>query len=74
MRGFSELEVFLIRRAYESELTILREQVKVLREVLEWLDNEMDCRDDEFGGCLFSRQDFGIVREALEQTKPKDGE
>ena len=54
------------------EILDLREQIKVLREALEWLDNEMDCRDDEFGGCLFSRHDFGIVREALEQTKPKD--
>ena len=57
-----------------DEIYCLREQVKVLREALEWLDNEMDCRDDEFGGCLFSRQDFGIVRDALAQTKPKDGE
>ena len=61
-------------RAESPELATLREQVKVLREALEWLDNEMDCRDDEFGGCLFSRQDFGIVRDALAQTKPKDGE
>lgn len=52
----------------------LREQVKVLREALGWLDNEMACRDDDFGGCLFSRQDFEIVRNALKQTKSKDGE
>ena len=48
------------------------EQVKVLREALGWLVNEMDCRDDEFGGCLFTRQDFKIARDALEQTKPKE--
>ena len=54
------------------ELAALHEQVKVLRDVLEWIDNEMDCRDAEFGGCLFTRQDFEIVRNALEQTKPKD--
>ena len=35
MREYSDLEVFLIRRAYESELAALREQVKVLREALE---------------------------------------
>ena len=49
----------------------LEGQVKVLREALGWLVNEMDCRDDEFGGCLFTQQDFKIAREALEQTKPK---
>ena len=59
--------------AEQSELAALREQVKVLREALEWLVNEMDCRDDEFGGCLFTQQDFKIARAALEQAKPKDG-
>jgi hypothetical protein len=34
-------------------------------EVLRWLDNEMYCRDDEFGGCLFSRGDFEKVRRAI---------
>lgn len=34
-------------------------------EVLRWLDNEMNCRDDEFGGCMFSRGDFGKVRSAI---------
>ena len=52
----------------------LGRQVKVLREALGWLVNEMDCRDDEFGGCLFTRQDFKIARDALSQTKPKGGE
>lgn len=56
-----------------AEIATLREQVKVLREALEWLVNEMDCREDEFGCCWFSRSDFGRVRDALEQTKPKDG-
>lgn len=37
-------------------------------EVLRWLDNEMDCRDDEFGGCLFSRGDFGKVRQAIKKA------
>lgn len=61
-------------RVEPPELAALREQVKVLRDVLEWIDNEMDCRDAEFGGCLFTRQDFEIVRNVLKQTKPKDGE
>lgn len=34
-------------------------------EVLRWLDNEMDCRDDEYGGALFSRGDFGKVRRVI---------
>ena len=34
-------------------------------EVLRWLDNEMDCRDDEYGGVLFSRGDFEKVRRAI---------
>ena len=54
----------------EEAISSLREQVKVLREALGWLVNEMDCRDDEFGGCLFTRQDFKIARDAIEQTNP----
>lgn len=34
-------------------------------EVLRWLDAAMDCRDDEFGGCLFSINDFEKVRQAI---------
>lgn len=66
--------IFDVCARRESELATLREQVKTLREALGWLVNEMDCRDDEFGGCLFSRQDFEIVYDALDQTKPKDAE
>ena len=66
--------IFDVCARQESELAALREQVKVLREALGWLVNEMDCRDDEFGGCLFTQQDFKIARDALAQTKPKEGE
>ena len=34
-------------------------------EVLLWLNNEMDCRDAEYGGVLFSRGDFEKVRRAI---------
>lgn len=34
-------------------------------EALRWLDNEMDCRDDDFGGVIFSRGDFERVRRAI---------
>jgi len=61
-------------RAESIELTTLREQIKVLRDALGWLDNEMDCRDADFGGCLFTRQDFEIVRKALAQTKPMEAD
>lgn len=33
-------------------------------EVLRWLDNEMDCRDD-YGGVLFTRVDFERVRKVI---------
>ena len=33
--------------------------------VLRWLDNEMDVRDDDFGGVLFTRVDFQRVRAAI---------
>jgi|GEM_PF-2564006 len=34
-------------------------------EVLRWLDAEMDCRDNEYGGVLFSIHDFERVRRAI---------
>lgn len=34
-------------------------------EALRWLDNEMDCRDDDFGGVIFSRGDFERVRRVI---------
>ena len=34
-------------------------------EALRWLDAEMDCRDDDYGGVLFSRGDFERVRWAI---------
>ena len=37
-------------------------------EVLRWLDNEMACRDDEFGGCLFSMADFKKVKSAINKA------
>ena len=41
-------------------------------EVLRWLDSEMDCRDN-FGGCLFSIQDFEKVRRAIKLAWRDDG-
>lgn len=43
-------------------------------EVLRWLDNEMDCRDSGFGGCLFSRGDFARVRAVIKSATEIKGE
>lgn len=37
-------------------------------ECLRWLDNEMDCRDYFYGGCLFTRGDFRKVRNAINKA------
>lgn len=37
-------------------------------EVLRWLDNEMDCRDDDYGGVLFTRGDFERVRDIIRKA------
>lgn len=37
-------------------------------EVLRWLEAEMDCRDDDYGGVLFSRGDFERVRLAIKMA------
>ena len=73
MSDYSELEVFLIRRAYESELAVLRDQVKVLREALEDMEGWdvqglrlKDSYDDTYGPGSWDR--------LLEQTKPKEVE
>jgi len=42
--------------------------------VLEWLDNEMDCRDDDFYGALFTREDFQQVRYAIKLARGKGRE
>ncbi len=58
-------------RGVQGRVPIMEANAKLIAaapemlEVLRWLDNEMDCRDDEFGGCLFSRGDFEKVRRAI---------
>lgn len=58
-------------RGVQGRVPIMEANAKLIAaapemlEVLRWLDNEMDCRDDEFGGCLFSRGDFERVRRAI---------
>ena len=37
-------------------------------EVLRWLDAEMDSRDDDYEGVLFSRADFEKVRRAIKRA------
>lgn len=38
-------------------------------EVLEWIDNEFDVRDDEFGGFLFTRTDIEKVRSIIKKAR-----
>ena len=68
MNGYSDLDVFLIRRAYEKELAELREQVKVLREALEGLLSMVPDNQAIYNHMILQKQ---IARAALEQTKPK---
>ena len=67
MSDYPESTVYLIRRAYESELATLREQVKVLRDALEGL---LSIVPDIYNHMILQKQ---IARAALEQAKPKDG-
>ena len=52
------------REEHEANARLISAAPEML-EVLRWLDNEMDCRDDEYGGVLFSRGDFEKVRLAI---------
>ena len=58
-------------RGVQGRVPIMEANAKLIAaapemlEVLRWLDAEMDCRDDEYGGVLFSRGDFEKVRLAI---------
>lgn len=40
-----------------------------LLEALKWLNAEFECRDDDFGGALFTRNDFERVRRAIAKAE-----
>lgn len=40
-----------------------------LLEALKWLNVEFECRDDDFGGVLFTRNDFERVRKAIAKAE-----
>lgn len=40
-----------------------------LVETLKWLNVEFECRDDDFGGVLFTRNDFDRVRKAIAKVE-----
>lgn len=58
-------------RGVQGRVPIMEANAKLIAaapemlEVLRWLDDEMDCRDNEYGGVLFSRGDFEKVRLAI---------
>ena len=58
-------------RGVQGRVPIMEANAKLIAaapemlEVLRWLDAEMDCRDDDYGGVLFSRGDFEKVRMAI---------
>lgn len=57
-------EYEISKEEHEANAKLISAAPEML-EVLRWLDNEMDCRDDDYGGVLFSRGDFERVRRAI---------
>jgi hypothetical protein len=49
---------------HEANAKLIAAAPEIL-EVLRWLEAEMDCRDDNYGGALFSQGDFEKVRQAI---------
>lgn len=60
----SNIEYEITKEEHEANVRLIAAAPEML-EVLRWLDNEMDCRDDDFGGCLFSERDFERVRRVI---------
>ena len=58
----SEYEI--TKEEHEANARLIAAAPEML-EALRWLDAEMDCRDDDYGGVLFSRGDFERVRLAI---------
>ena len=52
---------------HEANARIIAAAPEML-EALRWLDAEMDSRDDDYGGVLFSHADFEKVRRAIKQA------
>jgi hypothetical protein len=57
-------EYEITKEEHEANARLIAAAPEML-EVLRWLDAEMDCRDDDLGAVLFSREDFERVRLAI---------
>jgi len=60
----------ITKEEYEANANLIT-AAPFMFEVLKWLDNEMDCRDDVFYGALFTREDFQRVRYAIKLARGK---
>jgi len=62
---------FISARGAHVSIEIMEDNAQLIAaaptmlDVLLWLDNEMDCRDDELGAVMFTRDDFERVRHAI---------
>ncbi len=57
-------EYEITKEEHEANARLIAAAPEML-EVLRWLDAEMDCRDDDCGGVLYTRGDFEKVRRAI---------
>jgi len=73
IRGDGPIGDIFIESVQDAEANVcLITSAPKLLEVLEWLDNEFDCRDDDYGGVLFTREDFKKVRAAIIKARGEE--
>ena len=55
-----------------SDDAALIEAAPGMLEVLEWLNNEFDCSDDDYGCVVFTRNDFEKVRAVIKKARVEE--